>query len=121
MTHEEASTTYANCQTYGPSVTITTGVQALVCWGALMGNQTANAIAYASVEVSGASTVAASDNWALIDDGHSAASGDDNVRRRSNFKLFTGLTAGTNTFTMKYRVNTGTGNFNYRSLAVWAM
>lgn len=120
-TETTSSTSYANVQTNGPSVTITTGTQALVFFGALMGNQTANAICYTSVGVTGASTVAASDTWAIVDDGHSAASTDDNVRRRSSFKMFTGLTAGDNTFTMKYRVNTGTGNFNYRAIAVWAM
>jgi hypothetical protein len=116
-----SSTSYTNLTTYGPSVTITTGTQALVFWGALLGNTTANAACYVSVGVSGASTVAASDSWTLIDDGHSAASGDDNMRRRSTFKLFTGLTAGENTFTMKYRVGSGTGQFNYRALTVWAM
>lgn len=118
---QTTSTTYGNIGTYGPSVTVTTGTQAMVFWGALMGNTTANAASYATVAVTGASTVAASDSWALIDDGHSAASGDDNMRRRSTSRLFTGLTAGENTFTMKYRVGSGTGQFNYRSLAVWAM
>lgn len=117
------STSYTDVRTLGPSVTVTTGVQALVFFGAILGNSSANAAAYASVAVSGASTVAADDDWALEMDGHTAYAGsnDDNALRRSQWKLFTGLTVGSNTFTMKYRVASGTGRFNYRHIAVWAM
>lgn len=116
-----SSTSYANLKTHGPSVTIATGTQALVFFGSLMGHQTSNAGSFCSVAVSGATTLAASDDWSLTDDGHTAASGDDNMRRLSGHKMFTGLTAGDNTFTMKYRVGSGTGQFNYRSLVVWAL
>jgi hypothetical protein len=115
------STSYDDLYTTGPSVQITTGTQALVLFGCLIGNQTANSAAYASVEVSGASTVAADDDWCIELDGHSAASGNDQSVRRSQWKLFTGLTAGSNTFTMKYKAGSNTAQFNYRHLMVWAM
>lgn len=115
------STTYDDLYTYGPSVQLDTGTQALVLFGCLIGNQTANSASYASVEVSGASTVAADDDWCIEMDGHTACSGDDNNLRRSQWKLFTGLTAGSNTFTMKYRAGSNTAQFNYRHLMVWGM
>ncbi|MFJ9413034.1 hypothetical protein ACIRPT_02570 [Streptomyces sp. NPDC101227] len=122
---DEQSTTsssYTSLRTYGPGVTLTTGTQAIVMISASMGSDTANAYTAASFKVSGASTIAASDEWALENDGI-AASGvaADNMPRRSMYRFLTGLTAGTNTFTMQYRASGGTGFFNQRSIIVWPL
>jgi hypothetical protein len=58
--------------------------------------------------------VAASDNYALIADGITAA----NFFDFGTYHLFTGLTAGSNTFTMQYKVGSNTGSFQRRELLV---
>ncbi|WP_432001239.1 hypothetical protein [Streptomyces sioyaensis] len=118
-----SSSTYTNLsRTYGPSVTVVTGTQAIVMIQASIGNGTANAYSAVSFAVSGATTVAASDEWAIEVDGRAASVSEaDNMPRYSMYKFVTGLTAGTNTFTMKYRVSGGTGFFNQRTLIVWPL
>lgn len=105
-----ASTSYTDLATVGPTVTSTTGTAALVMFGAQISNSGANS-SRMSVAVSGASTVAANDQWAAINVGTSAL-------RIVSFHFFTGLTAGSNTFTAKYDVSAGTGTFVNRELAV---
>jgi hypothetical protein len=109
-----SSTSYADLGTPGPAVTVTTGTQAIVFITAEAQNNTANAVHKFSVAVSGATTVAASDDWAVSLDGNYSASP---VRRTSAHK-FTGLTSGSNTFTMKYAVGSGIGTFGKRQLVV---
>ena len=109
-----ASTTYANLATVGPAVTATTGTAALVFLGSAAENGTAAQFAYASCDVTGATTVAASDDWAVKQEDNVAAFG----IRASSAHLFTGLTGGSNVFTMKYRVTGGTGSFQSRELIV---
>lgn len=111
------STTYTDLATFGPSVQLTTGPAALVWFSAQMSNSTANAQVSVSVEVSGATTIAAGANeYELVSDGHTAA----NDNKKMMFKHFTTLTSGSNVFTMKYKVGSGTGTFHNRQLAVWA-
>jgi hypothetical protein len=64
-----------------------------------------------SFAVSGATTRAASDDEIL---GNIAS----NVINTSNVFLITGLTAGTNTFTLNYRVTAGTGTYLRRAIIV---
>jgi hypothetical protein len=104
------STSYADLATVGPSVTVTTGTQAVVWHGAAISNSGANSTRM-SVAVSGASTVAASDAWAAIVVGTSA-------HNLGKFHFFTGLTAGSNIFTAKYSVAAGTGTYVNRELVV---
>lgn len=92
------STSYSDPATVGPAVTRITGKRALVFWSTQMSNSGAN-ISWASVAVSGATTLAASDTWALSLDGVAGGS----VNRFGMAHLFTDLTAGSNTFTMKYK------------------
>jgi len=102
---------YANLATTGPTLTVTTGTQALVWFGCLISNSGAFA-SRASVAVSGVSSVTANDQWALINIGTSA-------ERMFSAHLFTGLTAGSNTFTMQYDVGTAsTGTFANREMFV---
>jgi len=109
------STTFANLATVGPSVTVDTGPYALVLIHCQVENSGAGS-AYAGVEVSGATSYAAALNRAV------------NVFNSANTRigastamLFHGgltLTPGTNTFTMKYRVSSGTGTFADRRIIV---
>lgn len=118
-TQSTTSTSYTNLASSGPSVTCTTGTIAIVFWHCQMGSSTSGAQAWCSPEVSGTSTVAASDAWATMVDGMSATSSTDNQMGLSGFHRFTGLTAGAgNTFKMKYRVSAGTGWFASRSIQV---
>lgn len=108
------STTYTSTLsggggTAGPSFPIGTGTKALLSFHCRQSTSVAGTNVWTSVAVSGASTIAASDSWAISYD--------------QTGQLFhglayveTGLTAGTNTFAMSYRVSGGTGTFATRRL-----
>lgn len=102
----------------GPQVGLSTSSAVLVFFSVSMGNETSNQQCWASVAVTGASTVAAADTWALMTDGVSSASSTDNQVRMSGFHRFTGLTVGHNVFTVRYRVTGGTGWFGQRAIQV---
>lgn len=108
------STSYTDLATAGPSISVATGTIAIILYAADVANATANSLTKCSVAVSGASTVAASDDWMLSFDGNAAA----NFSRGGMVHVFTGLTAGTNVFTMKYAVGSSTGNFQRREINV---
>lgn len=108
------STTYADLTTSGPAVTVTTGTKAFLVLSALMLNSGANAFAYMSFAVSGATTVAAGDTTALIVQFYAAAA----AFRASCGSPVSSLTAGSNTFTAKYKVSSNTGTWQDRSLLV---
>lgn len=109
-----ASTSYTNLTTTGPAVTATTGTRALVLFSALMGNTTTDSYSAASVGVTGASTITADDTWCISSDGLTGS----NYLRYTGAKLFTTLSAGSNTFTMKYRAGSGTAVFADREIIV---
>jgi phage-related tail fiber protein len=111
-----ASGSFGDLGTIGPTVSITTGTSALVLLTSNCTNNTVNQYSIAGVTVSGASTVAAADADSLIFRQTSATVSQDS--QASWGKLFTGLTPGTNVFTMKYRVTGGTGNFQRRRISV---
>lgn len=108
------STTYTDLATAGPAVTVTTGTKALVIVGAELFGASANAAAYMGVAISGATNVSATDATALI------AYGDSYVVSvgASRAYLFNDLTAGSNTFTAKYRAGSGTVTFINRQIVV---
>lgn len=110
-----SSTSYTDLATAGPAVTVTTGTAALVILSTVVLNDTAAAEAICGVAISGATTLAAQDGKALrISTSTGTVSLDG-----SKAQLYTGLTAGSNTFTMKYRVTgTSTGTFARRELIV---
>ena len=112
------STSYTDLATAGPTVTVTTGTKALVVVSGYMFNNTGNQAALMSVAISGASTFAAADNWAVEVFG---ATGSAVAAGASRATLFTGLTAGSNTFTSKYKVTGGTGTFRNRGIIVLNM
>lgn len=109
-----ASTTYAALTTPGPAVTVTTGTAALAFLTATISNSTSGATANASIAVSGATTLAASDNDVLRIQG----GGTTDVQRCTSLVSFTALTAGSNTFTVQYRVVSGTGTYSTRVITV---
>lgn len=107
------STSYTDLTTSGPAVTVTTGTKALVIITSRLWNTTQNAVVYMGYAVSGASTVAATDTTALILKDPQSYSD----FRMSAASVVT-LTAGSNTFTAKYRVDSGTGDFKNRTIFV---
>lgn len=109
-----SSTSYGDLATVGPAVTVTTGTTALVWITSGLENSVSGAGSYVSFGVTGATTVNANDQWAVYVSGQDAAS---NVRRGSARRI-TGLAAGSNTFTAKYRVSSGIGTFSDREIIV---
>lgn len=108
------STSYVDLATVGPAITVTTGTKAIVFWGANMSNATAAVGSNMSVAVSVSTTIAASNTFRCCTNGHTAANG----VRVSSFYRFS-LTAGSNTFTAKYRSDTASlSTFSDRMIAV---
>lgn len=93
-----------------PSVTLVTGTTALISISTSQ-SATSGFTAITSVAVSGATTLAAPPERGPLTTGTTA------FRSCDRFVL-TGLTAGTNTFTLNYRTAGGTGTFQDRSLVV---
>ena len=106
------SSTMTDLTTAGPAVTLTTGTKALVIITANIVNATAANYSYMGFAVSGATTVAAGTAQALWTVGT-------NLIQASAGFLVTGLTAGSNTFTTKYRTEVATtATFTNRSITV---
>lgn len=97
-----------------PAVTLVTGTSALLSMTALMNIGTNGQVALMSVQVnhSGGGVVSASDNYEL-------ETGLTGGLVLSRTVVLTGLTAGTNTFTLLYRTTGGaTGTYQRRNLIV---
>lgn len=109
------STSYTDLATVGPAVTVTTGPLALVVVHGSIDNSGAGSCRM-SYAVSGASTIAEADNRGI---GVYGVAGSGIVA--SSVVLHTDLTPGSNTFTAKYRVASGTGTFNSRRLLVFPL
>ncbi len=108
-----ASTSYVDLATAGPSITLTTGTSATI-WTSVGCMYTASApvTGHVSVVVSGATTVAVSDNYAMYPSGtvnNTCTAGARSIN-------FTGLNPGQNTFKMQYKVESGTGHFQNRTI-----
>jgi hypothetical protein len=106
------SNSYTDLATFGPSVSIVTGTKALVMFSADHDIVAGGEAARMSVAVSGATTIAASDEYGLRNE--TAV----NVQL-SYALLFTNLTPGTNIFTAKYKAQAaGTVRFANRRIVV---
>ena len=109
-----SSTSYADLATVGPAVTLVTGTSAIVT---VCTQTTADAAATSrmSYAVTGGTAIAAADTSSavLIVTG----AGVPNLAI-STTQIVTGLAAGTNTFTAKYKVSASTGTFTNRSITV---
>lgn len=110
------STSYTDLTTSGPAVTVTTGTKALVIVTAQSRNNLAGEYCRISYAVSGSTTVAADDSFALNWQQPSDGTMFQNIR--ASAASVVSLTAGSNTFTLKYRVNGGTGTFLNRAIFV---
>lgn len=107
------STTYTDLTTVGPTVTVTSGILALVTVTAECENNTAGATASATFEISGATTTAPSDIRRIKVTGTSPA--------RMSVQTLMGVTPGSNTFKMVYRASSNTATFTNRRLHVWPL
>lgn len=109
------STSYVDLTTTTDTVTVTVGNSGIVL--VLLqanGTSTASNYSYIGFAMSGANTAAASDTMALV---YSVWSSGIQTQAGAPF-LVTGLTAGSTTFKMKYRVAGGTGTFLNRRISV---
>lgn len=99
----------------GPAVTAETTTQAIVMQACRLESNTANAVAQQGYRVSGASTVVAGDTNSILLEGVAAG----NFSQLCQMRVYTALTAGTNTFTCQYRTGgVGTATFSNRMLMV---
>lgn len=112
VSHTTTSTTYADL-TDGPELTVATGDYVVVVLVAHMSNSTAGQGCYMDFAVSGDTTRAATDNTAV----HFTSATANGSARITALNPIT-VTAGSNTFTSKYRVTGGTGTFQRRRLFV---
>jgi hypothetical protein len=104
---------YTNLTTNGPVVTITTGTKALVTITTAIEVNSGRG-GYMGFAISGATTVAADFPFSF---GLNSSSSTVNPQGSATF-LVTGLTAGSNTFTAKYRTEGSTVYFHRRFISV---
>lgn len=112
------STTFADpaTGTPGPSVTVTTGVQALVGYRAYLEVPSTTARVEMSYSISGATTRAASTTRST---GYSVSDSVNGLKTRTGVvDLATSLTPGSNTFKLEYNVSSSTGTAADRRLWV---
>jgi hypothetical protein len=107
---------YIDLATVGPTVTVATGSRALVMYTVTTDNTVAASVSSAAPAISGATTASANFGTALIVRHYLAAT----EKRMSMAELFSGLTPGNNTFTLKYYRDSGTASFSKREMTVWA-
>ena len=103
--------------TTATAVTVTTGTKALVIITTEMSHGTNSEQLWASWAVSGATTSASADSRSVFLETPSTGI----LPRVQTFTrgyIQTGLTAGSNTFTMQFKVGGGTGSFGNRSISV---
>ncbi len=109
-----SSTSYTDLATTGPAATSTTGTRVIISFGARMWNDTAGIEARMGFAVTGASTVSASDAFAAL---HESESANQSNTHFVTYRFVT-LTAGSNTFTAKYKATANTAHFQFRKLLV---
>ncbi len=109
-----ASTGYTDLTTTTDTVTVTVGNSGLVLVLLQSLSSNTGGTNYIGFAVSGASTVAAADGYALIHSGHASGV---QTQTGSSF-MVTGLSSGSTTFKMKYKVSAGTGTFANRRISV---
>jgi hypothetical protein len=95
-----SSTSFTDLATAGPAITATTGTTAILIISSHISTEAVGRHAFMGFEISGATTVAASTTSALQIRGYESRM----VMQNSAVFAITGLTAGSNTFTAKYRV-----------------
>lgn len=111
-----SSSSYTNLTTT-QAITLTTGTKVMVVVGSYINRSFNGAIAAMSYEISGATTQAASDNYCVSTAIANQADIGSTVFQIS-YVSFQTVTAGSNTFTAKFRASGGTGLFANRTIAV---
>jgi hypothetical protein len=111
-----ASTSYADLATTGPAVTVTTNTSVLVVFGCKMGGAVAGTQYNMGYAVSGATTTAAADANSL-----QVLVATVGTSTQLSWMDIATVTAGSNTFTAKYKVSGDTGTFTNRRIAVFAL
>lgn len=114
-----ASTSYVDLATPGPSVTLTSaGTRAIILWSQHGSNNTANKGAISSIVISGATTLAVSDNNGII--WHEKATAGASYEAMQ-FMVAT-INPGSNTYKVQYKVagGAGTASFERRRCFVFA-
>lgn len=109
-----SSTSFTALATAGPQVTLTTGSRALTFVSAGLSSNTVGGFSYAAIAISGATTVAAAADRALQFRTSVANYGP----RATYASMETGMTSGSNVFTMQYMSSTGTSAFSDRRIVV---
>jgi hypothetical protein len=112
VTDETTTSASYTALTTAQAVTVTIGPSGMALVALVAGIYNGNPAMRASFAVSGASTVASDDNFSIR--GDSAAF----IATASSTMLVTGLTAGSNTFTMQFKASTGTAHFFERRISV---
>jgi hypothetical protein len=106
------STSFTDLTTAGPAVTLTTGTKVLVivtCW---LTNGTSQGDAESDFAVSGATTRAANEETSLYFKGDAANT---SCGLRASSATYLTVTAGSNTFTVKYRRQAGVGTATFKN------
>lgn len=111
------SVTFTDLATVGPTVTLTTGTKALVVITSYLHNGTNSTLNFIGFEVSGATSIAADSTRCLFLSNTSTGNGRPELRYSWSY-ILTGLNAGSNTFTLKYRCSGGTLSAQNRILSV---
>jgi hypothetical protein len=104
------TTTLTGSPGTNPTVTLVTGTSALIMFSALITGGNSGGVSM-SVSVSGAGTVAGNDDYRTY---HESAT----YLSMQLIAVISGLTAGTNTFAICYRMGGGTGTFQTRRITV---
>jgi hypothetical protein len=107
------STSYAALAT-AQAVTLTTGTKVLVIISAKT-EQLASNPRSISYSISGATTIAASDTWAIVSGTDQAG---ESQQLSCSYVSYQTVTAGSNTFTMLFKTTGGTATFSNRQITV---
>lgn len=107
-------TSYGDLSPSGPSVTAVCKGKALVYVSAKMSNSSSDTFTGVSFSVSGATSISASDTRGAYFNGLPAGE----AIEIGAMSLVESLNSGTHTFTMKYKVGSGTGTFWHRRITV---
>jgi len=110
------SSSYTDLSTVGPVVTLVTGASVICHIDSRFYQGTLSGAACLAVAVSGATPQAASDSLMVFGNAQTTT----NRNNLAGEVKLTGLTPGTNVFTLKYRTEGATYNFVYRRLRVTA-
>lgn len=110
----ETSGSFVDLATPGPTVTVTTGAAALVFWSCKMASNTVGGASEMGMQVTGPST----SYGPTFNQSIQFMSATANQYVDCSYAMPFALTAGSNTFTAKYRQGGGTSTYTYRRVIV---